>query len=213
MNTKIVVVGSLNPIKILAAETVFRSLFHDVAHGRQVLVRGVAAKSGVREQPLDLDEIIIGACQRARDALVLAGIESFERGTPNRSADLAIGLESGVFTQATGCSAQLFDVCACAILTSGSEGELFVGLSSAWTVPKNVSEMIFRDHIDMDEALFRANLTEDRKIGRADGAVGLLSEGRLTRQAYTQQAIEAALIPWKAHEKFRKKERGTNVHE
>jgi len=181
----IIVVGSENPVKIAAVEAVFQP------YGESSVVkhvfRSVPAKSGVREQPLSLDETIMGACQRARDALVL-----------DREADLVVGLESGVFTQGTdNYPSQMFDVCACAIMRRripDCHSEPYVGLSSAWVVPRAVANLLIDDKIDMDEAFFRAGLTKEKKLGRSEGAVGLLSKGRLTRQAYTQQAIEAALI-------------------
>lgn len=163
----IIIVGSENPVKLAAVEAVFHP-YGESSVDRHV-IRGVPAKSGVREQPLSLDETIFGACQRARHALTL-----------DKKAALAIGLESGVFTILIEIDDQrrMLDLCACAILKR-DENQPSIGLSSAWEVPPTVASMLSpsdlptltvdspMDMIDMDEAFFRAGLTKEKKIGRA----------------------------------------------
>jgi len=46
----------------------------------------------------------------------------------------------------------------------------------------------------MNQAFSRAGLTNNPKLGSQEGAVGLLTKGRLTRKEYTKQAIRTALI-------------------
>jgi non-canonical (house-cleaning) NTP pyrophosphatase len=71
------------------------------------------------------------------------------------------------------------DVCACAIF-DGSEYHL--GLSSAWEAPERVSKLILEDGLDMNEAAYEAGLTKDKKVGSAQGLVGIMTRGRLTRK-------------------------------
>src|SRR5450759_3165784 len=77
MFAKRIRVASLNTNKIDAVHEVFYS--HDVT--------GVACKSGVREQPMNLDEIIKGAIFRARSVF--------------GDCEYSVGIEDGI-SQVTG---------------------------------------------------------------------------------------------------------------
>ena len=83
------------------------------------------------------------------------------------------------------------DVCVCAIYDGI---EFHLGLSSAWEAPKEVSEFILNEGLDMNEAAYKAGLTEDLKIGSAEGLVGIMTKGRLTRKEYTKESIRTAMI-------------------
>lgn len=83
------------------------------------------------------------------------------------------------------------DVCVCAIF-DGTEYHL--GLSSAWEAPKAVMEHMLKDGLDMNDAAFKAGFTKDPKVGSAEGLVGIVTKGRLTRKEYTKEAVRTALI-------------------
>lgn len=187
-----IVVGSLNPVKIAAAEKTFQP--YGASHLDKITICGLPAKSGVREQPISLEETIVGATRRATDALTL---DILERGDET-AADLSVGVESGVFSQKLAdCSVEMFEVCVCALVRRripDCRSRAFVGLSSAWVVPPKIARRLVAEHIDLDEAAFREDLTEKRKIGKKEGLIGLLSKGCVTREDQVRQAIEAALI-------------------
>lgn len=108
--------------------------------------------------------------------------------------DMGIGIESGVFST----NSITFDVCACCIMIRSSglltpPHRTRIGFSSAWEVPQEVSRLIFYDHYDMDGAAFKAGLTTNKRLGAAEGLVGVITKGRLTRKSYTQQAIVMAM--------------------
>jgi len=84
------------------------------------------------------------------------------------------------------------DVSVCAIF-DGTEFHL--GLSSAWEAPKEVVRHMLNDGLNMNDAAFKAGLTTDKKIGSAQGLVGIVTKGRLTRKEYTKEAIRTALNP------------------
>ena len=48
--------------------------------------------------------------------------------------------------------------------------------------------------ITANDAFYKLGLTENKKIGSAEGAIGLLTNGRVTRKDYTKQAVHMALI-------------------
>ena len=50
------------------------------------------------------------------------------------------------------------------------------------------------DGLDMTQAALKAGLTDNPKVGSAEGLVGIMTKGRLTRKEYTKEAIRTALI-------------------
>ena len=46
----------------------------------------------------------------------------------------------------------------------------------------------------MWEALFKCGFTENKDIGQSEGAISILTNGRIDRKNYTQGAIRNALI-------------------
>ncbi len=53
---------------------------------------------------------------------------------------------------------------------------------------------MLNEGLDMNDAARRAGLTQNPKIGSAEGLVGIMTKGRLTRKEYTKEAIRTALI-------------------
>lgn len=140
-------------------------------------VEGVSVLSGVSDQPKSLEETINGAINRAKN--------SFE------NCDYGVGLESGLMLVPKTKSGYM-DVCVCAIY-DGKEYHL--GLSSAWEFPnKDVMDLIIKEGLDMSQAINKAGMTNNNKIGSEEGAIGILTKGRMTRKEYTKQALRTALI-------------------
>lgn len=167
-----IIVGSKNPIKIAAvAESL--ALYPHLASAE---VSGAEAPSGVSDQPKTLEETVQGAINRAKGAF--------------KDCDYSFGLESGLMA-VPNTKSGFMDVCVCAIF-DGTEYHL--GLSSAWEAPKSVMEHMLKDGLDMNDAAFKAGLTDDPKVGSAEGLVGIMTKGRLTRKEYTKEAIRTALI-------------------
>ena len=51
-----------------------------------------------------------------------------------------------------------------------------------------------KEGLDMSEACNKVGLTNNPKIGSEEGAIGILTKGRMTRKDYTKQSIITALI-------------------
>jgi len=160
-----VAVGSLNPVKMGAVETVMKRVLRDCE------VRGVRAITKVKSQPFE-GSTISGAVQRAKAALV--------------RADLGVGIEAGVFEREDG----LYDVQYCAIVDKA--GWLTIGHGSGFRYPEQVANLV-KEGKDVSEAF--ALLYGEEDIGRRKGAIGFLTEGLLTRQQLTEQSVMAAMVP------------------
>jgi len=170
-----VIVGSQNNAKVLA---VAESLV-DYKQLKDFEVIGINADSKISDQPLTLQETITGAINRAK--------ESFE----SKDASYGFGIESGLMAVPHTLSGHL-DVCVCAI--TDIDGT-YIGISSAWEFPnKDISDAMTKDGLDMAQACVKFGLTDDPDIGQKGGAIGLVTNGRLGRKEYTQEAIRNALI-------------------
>lgn len=169
-----IVVGSKNKVKVGAVEEILK----EYPHLADAEVRGVETDSGVSAQPKSLDETMRGAMSRAKGAF-------------GDGADYGIGLESGLMHVPLAKTGYM-DVCVCAIYDGK---EFYFGLSSAWEFPdKSVTKLMIEKGLDMSEAINRTGLTKNPRIGSEEGAIGILTKGRLTRKEYTKEALRAALI-------------------
>jgi len=165
-------IGSKNQIKVDAVN----ELLQDYPHLKNAEIDSFEMASGVDDQPKSLEETVRGAMNRAREVL--------QEGT------YGFGIESGLM-KVPGTKSGFMDVCVCAIY-DGKEYHL--GLSSAWEAPKRVMDHMLKDGLDMNQAAHKAGLTDNPKVGSAEGLVGIMTKGRLDRKAYTKEAIRTALI-------------------
>jgi len=165
----IIAVGSTNPAKVGAVEAVARRAF---AKARVV---PVAVESGVAAQPLSARETAAGARNRA--AAALAAVPG---------AALGIGLEGGL--EPTPGGGDLVNCCAIA----GADGRVSIAWGVRFPLPPAVVERL--------RAGEELGYVIDELAGVAGGkgrlgAVGILTEGLVTREAVWEQAIACALIP------------------
>ena len=165
-------VGSTNPVKIEAVKNAFEEsgLFASPRYA------SIDVSSDVSAQPTSLDETIRGAINRARNAF--------------RGSVLSVGLEDGLISVPYTQSGYM-NVCACAIFDGGRD---YIGLSSAFEYPQKVIRLVIEEGLDITRAFLRAGLSENPTLGAAEGAIGILTKGRLTRKDYAKQAITMALI-------------------
>lgn len=165
-------VGSQNPVKIAAVA----EIINDYPSLTNANVAGFNVDSGVAEQPKTLQECIRGAKNRAK--------ATFE------NCSYSIGIESGLI-EVLETESKYMNVCVCAIYN----GDRFnIGLSSAWEVPEVMRKYVLKDGLDMSQAARKAGLTTSGDVGREEGVIGVLTNGKLKRKNYTQEAIRAALV-------------------
>ena len=53
---------------------------------------------------------------------------------------------------------------------------------------------MLEEGLDMSEAINKMGLTNNPNIGAAEGAIGILTKGRVDRKEYTKQALRMAFI-------------------
>ncbi|HMX25429.1 MAG TPA: inosine/xanthosine triphosphatase, partial [Blastocatellia bacterium] len=144
-------VGSENPVKInCVAEAV-------TAFWPEARAIGVKTNSGVSAQPDSDHEMLLGAVNRAKEALAK---------TPE--AVFGVGLEGGTLDAEDGMWAYAW------IVVVDREGLVGKGQSGRFLLPEPVAQLV-RDGIELGEA-------DDRFFGRSnskqqDGAIGILSDG------------------------------------
>lgn len=165
-------VGSKNKIKIAAVKETIR----DYDFLSKAIVTGREAQSEVPDQPQSMKETIQGAISRATNAFT--------------DCHYSFGLESGLM-KVPQTKTGYMDFTACAIY-DGKQHHL--GLSSAFEYPIKVTRLVLNKGLDINQAFFKTGLTDNPKLGSAEGAIGFLTKGRLPRKDYTKQAIATALI-------------------
>ncbi len=161
---KRIIVASLNQNKINAVKEVFPSFF----------VEGQACDSGVREQPLSLDETIKGAINRSK------GVYG--------DCIYSVGIEDGI-SRVPETASGYMNFC-CAAVYDGRR--IYIGLGPAFEYPLECTRKVVDDRITISEAFTPVSGKPD--IGYEEGIIGWLTRGRINRKDYTKQAVEMAKI-------------------
>lgn len=165
-------VGSKNKIKIAAVEEIIR----DYDFLSKATIIGIEAQSEVPDQPKSMSKTIQGAMNRASNAWL--------------NCHYSFGLESGLM-KVPHTKTGYMDFCACAIYDGKNH---HLGLSSAFEYPLKVTQLVLSKGLDVNQAFYKTGLTTNSKVGSYEGAIGILTGGRLLRKDYTKQAIIMALI-------------------
>ena len=168
-------VGSENPVKInCVAEAV-------VAFWPEARAVGISTDSGVSAQPDSDQEMFVGALNRAQQAL-----------EKTSEAQFGVGLEGGTLDTKEGMWAYAW------IVVVDRLGQISRGQSGRFLLPEPIAELV-RQGIELGEA-------DDRFFGRSnskqqDGAIGILSDGVVTRLDLYKPAVVFALLPF-VHREF-----------
>ena len=168
MERCVVAVGSKNPVKVYAVSRTMRLLCNP-----QVVA--VDVPSGVRAQPCGLAETLLGALNRASQAL--ASVDSAEYG---------VGIEAGIFS----INNLVLDLQAAAIVDR--DKRVSIGLSQAFMMPSKWFSKLVKG-TELANIASRALSRPD--IGRKLGLVGYLTQGLITRTMLSESALIMALIP------------------
>lgn len=163
--------GSENLVKKEALVEVIKD--YDFLANATVATKRV--QSFVSSQPLSLTEIITGATNRAKQAY--------------DNCDYSFGIESGLM-QVLQTKTGYMELAVCAAYDSRN---ISLGFSQSFECPQKVIDEVLKGK-DLEEACTATGLTTNNKIGEAEGIIGILTKGRVTRKDYTKQAIRMALI-------------------
>lgn len=171
-------VGSANRPKL---EAVRRAL-EPFAPGAEV--SGLSVDSGVPEQPVGWDEIVAGACNRAR-------------GAASEADELGVGIEDGLVPVPDGEGGERFVNVGCAALLYGER--ISLGFSSGFAYPPECTAPAVRDREPIGplfDAFWRERRGETAPVpsGQTTGNVGKLTLGVLPRSDYAHHAVLCALV-------------------
>lgn len=191
----IVKIGTANLQKVKAVREVF-SQYPELAEST-FLQENI--KSGVDEQPKTLVDTVQGAFNRAVTAKL--------------TSDLGVGIESGIMNSPLG---KLNFTAVVLAETAHERGPGFedlwemapqrgihFGHSSGFQLPRQISQLVYREKMGINTAVHKLGLTDNPKIGNSpQGFLGLLTDGRITRADYTAMGLHMALISYRKPELF-----------
>ncbi|MBI5803441.1 inosine/xanthosine triphosphatase [Candidatus Pacearchaeota archaeon] len=177
----IVNVGSKNPVKVVAVREVFVEHFPNL----KIILRNYGTNSGVAEQPMTFEEIVLGARNRAKVSFGYC--------------DYSIGLESGLIPFPYSESGYA-DLGVCSIFDGKNYSQ---GHSGGFEVPLNIVSLILKEGLDLSQACRITGITKENKIGSKGGIVSLLTNARVDRKGQIKQAIHMAMVRLVAPEFYR----------
>ncbi len=161
-------IGSENPVKVNAVKKAFCKYF------KEIKVKGIKTNSNVREQPLNLKEIILGAKNRAKKSFI--------------DCKYSVGIESGLMSFPFNSG---FVESTIAVIFDGKN--YFYGSSPLFEYPEKAVELLIKGQDDVNTA-FAKLFNKEKDMGKKGGAVGELTKGKITRTDFTELAVLMALI-------------------
>jgi inosine/xanthosine triphosphatase len=169
---KKIIVASKNPVKINAALEGFKLMFpHEKCE-----VEGIAAPSGVADQPMSDNETYTGALNRVTHI------------AQTTQADYWVAFEGGMEEKDNE-----FEVAAWVIVKS-KEGKIGKGRSATFFLPPAVSKLIREGKELAHAADIVFNETES---GKKQGTIGILTNNVIDRTKYYIDPMVMALVPFK----------------
>jgi inosine/xanthosine triphosphatase len=165
-------VGSKNKTKVLAVAEILKD--YPMFDGAEV--EGVNVDVELFGHPKNLDEVVAGAVDRAKQA--------------RKGRDYGFGIESGLMAVPQSKSGHM-EIAVCAIYDGT---QVHMGTSAAYEWPKAVVDGILNKGLDGSQAIKAAGLTHHEKIGEHEGFVGVFTKGRINRTTYNKAAVQMALM-------------------
>lgn len=163
-----VAVGSMNPAKINAAESVFKRVF-----GEHIEIIPVGMQSIVSDQPMSEAEAVEGAISRARRAI------------HHINANYGVGMEGCIYETSLG----YFLTGWCAVIDRN--GKIGLGSSGHIQLPEIASQMIVVEGKELGDVM--DELTGEKDVKKRMGTVGILTKGFDNRQNSWETALLYAL--------------------
>lgn len=169
---KKVIIASKNPVKINAVKLGFEKMFATETFEFE----GISVPSGVKDQPMDNQETMTGAINRANNAK-----------TQLQDADYWVGIEGGIEKINGEMEAFAWIV----IESKDTKGKARTG---TFFLPKKIVELIDegKELGEADDVVFGGTNSKQK-----NGAVGILTKDIVTRTSYYTEAIILALIPFR----------------
>ncbi len=165
-----VAIGTKNPAKVSAIQKAFQEVFEDVSF------ECYQTKSNVSEQPFSDQETIEGALNRAKN---------IQRAT---DADIGIGLEGGVTESLYG----MF-LCNWGALVDRNGNEI-IGGGARISLPNEISKGL-REGKELGPLM--DEYTQRTGIRHKEGAVGVFTNGLVTRESMFLHVVHLLIGQWK----------------
>jgi inosine/xanthosine triphosphatase len=175
---KTVIVGSKNPVKINATKTAFEHMFPE----EQFEFIGCSADSGVADQPKSDEETFTGVTNRVKHCREMYP-----------DADYYAGLEGGI--------ERAHDewITIAWMYIEDQAGNHGKARSAAHPLPKKIQKLI-DEGMELGHASDEVFNRENSK--QAEGTIGIMTHGVVTRTDYYIQPMIFALVPFKNPELF-----------
>lgn len=164
-----IAVGTKNKAKLAAVEAWARKEFGD-----DFVIEGVSVESGIDDMPLNNEESILGAKNRAMNCLAMVD-----------NADLGIGLEGGVET----IDNQMY-LCGWAAVVD-KDGRIGVGNCGNIMVPMFIAKRLNNG----EELGVIMHELHERDIRNFEGSMGIFTQGRVSRSDSFIRALQYAYAP------------------
>ncbi|MCY4071023.1 MAG: inosine/xanthosine triphosphatase [Chloroflexi bacterium] len=168
-----ITVASKNPVKLNATRAAFGRMFarddYDVV--------GVSVPSGVADQPMSRGETMAGALARAENARAA-----------RRESDFWVGIEGGIEDSPLGMT------CFAWVVVLDRSARIGRGQTAVFFLPEEVARLV-RGGMELghaDDVVFKRDNSK-----QANGAIGLLTDDVVDREAYYVHALIMALVPFK----------------
>ena len=184
MTELIIAVGTTRKPKLAAVREAVDGLPQWFTAGSSVEIVGVEVKSGVNHTPLSREESMRGARQRAEALQNIAEREG-------KPWNYFVGLEGGLDSVAENGARHIF-LESWAYVSDGVRGHF--GRSGAVELPEALADTVFARGTELSIAIDQ--FAGEAGIRDAQGAWGVLSGNRITRQEAFRIALIAAFAPF-----------------
>src|SRR5215469_5938285 len=179
-----IAVGSIRKPKVAAVHEAVQTIASTLATDVEFEILGVEVESGVNHTPLSREESMRGARQRAESLEKLAKQEA-------KPWNYFVGLEGGLDSVSGNGDRRVF-LESWAYVSDGSVGHF--GRSGAIELPEALTEEVFLRGTELSVAIDQ--FAGQAGIRDAQGAWGVLSGNKITRQEAFRVALIAAFAPF-----------------
>lgn len=163
----LIAVGSTNPTKVVPVREVF------MKHFPKAIIRGVSVPSGVKDQPMDIDEMYKGALNRAQNAIKKV-----------KGAEYGVGIEGGLHKHSFGWFEHSI------VVIVNKKNHIGIGASGGLVLPEIIMDSIHKGK-NLEEAIDTHFKTT--KIGEGIGMFGIMTKGVVTRSEGVKHGVAFAL--------------------
>ena len=193
MSALIIAVGSARKPKLAAVREAVDGMMNLLSPGTSIEIVGMEVESGVNHTPRSREESMRGARQRAETLQKMAQEEG-------RLWNYFVGLEGGLDSVMENGERRVF-LESWAYVSDGTRGHF--GRSGAVELPEVLAEEVFVNGTDLSIAIDR--FAGEAGIRDAQGAGGVLSANKITRQEAFRVALIAAFAPFFNSSAYRKR--------